>query len=254
MKFLVWNVRRLGHSSKKSAVKDLTSKLYPSILALLETKLPEPNFQSLRQVWGRRPSQWVSLPANGASGGIWVVWDLSFFTLNSHFIGEFLVTILLSYISDGTPLKFTVVHGPTSLVTRSRLWFIGKCSCSSTPHLVSGREFQCHPLVPRKKLGSRFTWSNHASNPILSKLDRFLLSLNWEECFPRSSSLALPKPTSDHCPILLDTDVVQRGPGPFRFELHWLLEKDFSLLLHTWRNIPASQVSGRAGYILQTKL
>ncbi|KAL4187460.1 hypothetical protein AMTRI_Chr09g19110 [Amborella trichopoda] len=264
MKILIWNVRGLGQSSKKSVVKDLTSKLCPTVLALLETKLPKPNLQLIRQVWGRRPSQWVSLPANGASGGIGVVWDPSDFTLNSSFIGEFSVTILLSSISDGVPWKFPAVYGPTSPTLRCILWSeLGHVVSLAYPIWCLGGDFNVirwdfSDFISRTELldiplqGYCFTWSNHATNPTLSKLDS--LSLNWEEYFSRSSSLALPKPTSDHCPILLDTIVVQRGPMPFRFDLHWLQEKDFLTFLETWWNSPASQVSGRAGYILQTKL
>ncbi|KAL4194643.1 hypothetical protein AMTRI_Chr05g60480 [Amborella trichopoda] len=198
MKFLTWNIKWPGQSSKKSVVKDLTSKLCPSILVLLETKLPEPNLQLIRQVWGRRLSQWVSLPANGASGGIWVVWHPSDFTLNSYFIGVFSVTILLSCISDGIPLKFTAVYGPTSSSLRSKLWSkLGHVASLSHPIWCLGGDFNVtrwsqkrnssnsispemrdfSDFISRTELldillqGSRFTWSNHASNPILSKLE-----------------------------------------------------------------------------------
>ncbi|KAL4189368.1 hypothetical protein AMTRI_Chr08g165100 [Amborella trichopoda] len=212
MKFLVWKIRGLGQSSKKSVVKDLTSKLCPSILDLLETKLPEPNLQLVRQVWVRRSSQWVSLPAIGASGGIWIVHDISDFTLNSYFIGLYSITILLFSISDGTPFKFTTVNGPTSSYLRSRLsselghvatlphpiWCLGgDFNVTRWPHernssnSISPDMWDFFDFINRTELvdiplqESRFTWSNHASNPTLSKLDRFLLSLEWEDHFLR---------------------------------------------------------------------
>ncbi|KAL4180048.1 hypothetical protein AMTRI_Chr13g90220 [Amborella trichopoda] len=102
--------------------------------------------------------------------------------------------------------------------------------------------------------GSDYTWFNHAAESSLSKLDRFLLSPNWEEQFPGSFALALPKPTSDRCPILLDTIAVRRGPKPFRFELAWLQEEFLTTVIPTWWNSLQSQVKGRAGYRLQTKI
>ncbi|KAL4182307.1 hypothetical protein AMTRI_Chr12g241850 [Amborella trichopoda] len=102
--------------------------------------------------------------------------------------------------------------------------------------------------------GSRYTWSNHAPEPSPSKLDRFLLSLNWEEQFPRSFASALPKPISDHYPIILDTTTIRRGPKPFRFELAWLQKESLSTLIPTWWNSFSSQVKGRAGYRLRTKI
>ncbi|KAL4189345.1 hypothetical protein AMTRI_Chr08g165000 [Amborella trichopoda] len=102
--------------------------------------------------------------------------------------------------------------------------------------------------------GSKFTWSNHSSNPTLSKLDRFLTSVDWDEKIPKTTSLTLPKPTSDHCPILLDTNAIPKGPCPFRFELHWLQDSNLFPLVQSWWTSFASQGSGRAGFKLQTKI
>ncbi|KAL4183782.1 hypothetical protein AMTRI_Chr11g99990 [Amborella trichopoda] len=251
MKLQIWNVRGLGQSSKKDGVKDLTSKLSPTVLALLETKPPERSLQLIRYVWGRRPCQWVSLPANGASGGIWVVWDPSDHTLNSSFIGEFLVTLLLSCISDGVPWKFSAVMAQTHPPSRTRLWAELEHRNSSTSISQDMRDFS--DFISRNELldiplqGCRYTWSNHTTKPTLSKLDRFLLSVNWEECFPRSLSMVLPKPTSDHYPIMLDTIAVKWGLRPFKFELHWLQEESLHTLVQTWWNCFSSQVTGRAG-------
>ncbi|KAL4196362.1 hypothetical protein AMTRI_Chr04g182850 [Amborella trichopoda] len=237
MKLLVWNVRGLGQPSKKE-VKDLTSKHSPAVLARIETKQPEPDLKLIHQVWGRRPSQWVSLAANGASEGIWIVWNPSDHILNSSHKGDFSVTILLTSTLDGLPWKFTAIYGPNSPILRNRLWselelvasFPHPIWClggnfnvirwsheqnSSTSISQGMREFSDfisqNELLDIPLQGSRYTWSNHATNPTLSKLDRFLFSLNWEEHFPRSLAMALPKPISDHYPILLETLAVKRG-------------------------------------------
>ncbi|KAL4194048.1 hypothetical protein AMTRI_Chr05g57320 [Amborella trichopoda] len=102
--------------------------------------------------------------------------------------------------------------------------------------------------------GQAFTWSNHSAQPSLVKLDRFLLSLDWEVAFLDSHALTLPKPTSDHCPILHDTQAIYRGPKPFRFELAWLEEHSLLSLIPSWWNYFSSQVSSRAGFKLQTKI
>jgi endonuclease/exonuclease/phosphatase family metal-dependent hydrolase len=49
--------------------------------------------------------------------------------------------------------------------------------------------------------GGQFTWSN---NRVWSKIDRFLLSLEWEEHYPDVSQRRLPRLLSDHFPLLLD--------------------------------------------------
>lgn len=51
---------------------------------------------------------------------------------------------------------------------------------------------------------------------------------------PRQCSKALVQPVSDHCPLLLETGTEDWGPPPFRFELMWLYEKDFSKCVEEW--------------------
>ncbi|KAL4180783.1 hypothetical protein AMTRI_Chr12g267800 [Amborella trichopoda] len=281
MKVLTRNIRGLGQASKKDAVRAFTHKLSPTILALLETKLLDLDLQLIHQVWGRRTWQWVSRPSFGASGGIWVVSDASDLSLISQFTGEFSITLLLFNITDGVSWKFLAVYGPNSNTIRQRfwakldhiaylphpIWCVGgafnvvcwsherNSSSSISPEMRDFSDFISHnELIDIPLQGCKFTGSNHSSNPPISKLDRFLISANWEEHFPRSLSMALPKLTLDHCPILLDTNAVNRGLRPFRFELHWLLEKDLPALVQSWWSSFDSQVSGRVGFVLQRKI
>lgn len=53
--------------------------------------------------------------------------------------------------------------------------------------------------------GAFFTWSNHQTPPIMSRLDRFFISREWADLYPQSIQVAFSKPTSDHCPIVLDS-------------------------------------------------
>ena len=91
-----------------------------------------------------------------------------------------------------------------------------------------------HSLIDLHLGGSNFTWSNHQSSPAMYSLDRFLLFCDWFDLFPEACQFALPNPISDHCPILLDTICERWGPPPFRFELMWLDEPNFSTLLRKW--------------------
>jgi endonuclease/exonuclease/phosphatase family metal-dependent hydrolase len=53
--------------------------------------------------------------------------------------------------------------------------------------------------------GRTFTWSNERELPTLVRLDRALVSLDWEELFPNSFLQALSSDASDHSPLLLQT-------------------------------------------------
>ncbi|KAL4200872.1 hypothetical protein AMTRI_Chr02g213300 [Amborella trichopoda] len=208
--------------------------------------MPDPSLQLIRQVWGRRPCQWLSQAALGALGGIWLIWNPSEHSLQSSLIGNFSVTAILVRLTDGLPWKFTAVYGTNSTALRTAfweeldrvaslphpIWCLGgdvnitrwSFEKNSNPNFSAGMaDFE--DFISRNDLldipleGNLFTWSDHSAQPTLSKLDRFLPSRPWDESFPSSNSLALPKPTSDHCPILLDTQPVLRGPKPFRVKM-----------------------------------
>ncbi|KAE8673291.1 RNA helicase family protein isoform 2 [Hibiscus syriacus] len=76
------------------------------------------------------------------------------------------------------------------------------------------------PLV-----GGRFTWCNNREAPTWIRLDQFLLSGAFFQVFPKVIQKVLPKSLSDHNPILLNEDLKNWGPKPFRF-FNYLLEED----------------------------
>ncbi len=76
----------------------------------------------------------------------------------------------------------------------------------------------------------QFTWSNLQNTPSLAKLDRFLISTEWDIMFPGSAVTALPRITSDHSPLKLETRNLKLFKS-FRFEKVWLNREDFTALL-----------------------
>ena len=68
----------------------------------------------------------------------------------------------------------------------------------------------------------------------MSCLDRFFVSPDWESHCNRVIQRRLPRPVSDHFPIMLDSEGVRIGPSPFRFELMWLKFEGFKEILKGW--------------------
>ncbi|PNX65107.1 hypothetical protein L195_g062436 [Trifolium pratense] len=63
-----------------------------------------------------------------------------------------------------------------------------------------------------------------------------LVSNDWSVLWNNPSLWVLPRPVSDHCPIVVRYAVTDWGPKPFCFNNHWLLHKDFKGLVEDiWR-------------------
>ena len=62
----------------------------------------------------------------------------------------------------------------------------------------------------------------------------------------------LPRPVSDHCPVLLDSDGIKSGPSPFRLENMWLKVVGFKDLLRGWWQ--SLHFSGSFSFVLASKL
>jgi hypothetical protein len=68
--------------------------------------------------------------------------------------------------------------------------------------------------------GGKYTWSNNQVNPTLEKLDRVLMTREWELLFPTVTGWLLPRELSDHNPIAISTQkCAQVNRREFRFEL-----------------------------------
>jgi endonuclease/exonuclease/phosphatase family metal-dependent hydrolase len=83
-------------------------------------------------------------------------------------------------------------------------------------------------LMDFKRVGSSFTWSNKQRNHVTCTLDKFLVSRDWEQMYPKVHVRSLIRVGSNHSPILLDNgvDSPQRR-RIFRFEKAWLSNADF---------------------------
>lgn len=64
-----------------------------------------------------------------------------------------------------------------------------------------------HSLGDMPLSGASYTWSNHQRDPAMSRLDRFLVLTDWMNIYPEVRQVALPKSASDHCLILINSDL-----------------------------------------------
>ena len=99
--------------------------------------------------------------------------------------------------------------------------------------------------------GGLFTWCGGSNNESASRLDHFLVSNDWENHFSGLFHSILPKPVSDHAPILLDGGGIRKGKAPFKFENMWLQVEGFKDLIRNWWE--GYSVQGSFSHILAMK-
>jgi endonuclease/exonuclease/phosphatase family metal-dependent hydrolase len=75
-------------------------------------------------------------------------------------------------------------------------------------NFISDQSLMDFPLI-----GGSFTWSLSIDPPVWSRIDRFLVSPDWEARFPVASQKRLPHLYSDHFPIILDCGDISRRKG-----------------------------------------
>jgi hypothetical protein len=82
-------------------------------------------------------------------------------------------------------------------------------------------------------VGRQFTWANGLVPPAFEKLDRVLMSPEWELKFPNVTVQALDKSRSDHTPLLLN------GKAPTslgNFSSIWQQEHRGETAIQIWQN------------------
>ena len=182
------------------------------------------------------------MPANKTAGGILVGFRDDLFDIISHTCFKYCVSVIVLDKRENVTWQLITVYG--TAYYDSKLEFIAELhdimEKSVVPTLFGG-DFNLVRSAADKsngknnanwsflfndwvnkwaliefKLSNRsFTWSNNQNFPVMATLDRVFAT----NCFPLTSIKTLPKPISDHTPILLDSrsnHVVP--PKVFRFE------------------------------------
>lgn len=86
----------------------------------------------------------------------------------------------------------------------------------------------------------------------MPRIDRFLVSSDWDELYSSAVQQLLPRPVSDHFPILLYCGGIKRGKGPFKFENMWLETEGFVERVRRWWN--SYNFQGCTSYVLARRL
>jgi len=201
-------------------------------------------------LFGMNFVDYAFVPAAGSCGGILVAARQPDIHLTDLHIGCFSATVRVhtGAVGDREPWWLTVVYGPQE--DSDKLLFLEELSAvrdaCSGPWAVIG-DFNLildeadknNDAINRRNLrrftqavtelelinlhlhGRRYTWSNERRSPTLVRLDRALVSLQWEGLHPDCHLQALSLDASDHCPLLLQTNLYSHRMRRFHFESFW---------------------------------
>jgi hypothetical protein len=87
--------------------------------------------------------------------------------------------------------------------------------------------------------GRQYTWAGSSDNPTHEKLDRVLVSTEWENNFPLTMVEARDRNILDHTPLVVSTcaSTHQTGTRPFRFKRGWFLRDGFyDMVANIWKS------------------
>ncbi|XP_026433582.1 uncharacterized protein LOC113331019 [Papaver somniferum] len=101
-------------------------------------------------------------------------------------------------------------------------------------------------------VGGLFTWSNLQNPPLLSRLDRFVVSPDWEDRCPALLQSRMKRPVSDHALVMLSYNGGITIKSPFRFENYFLNHPEFlNCFKICWNNLT---FYGKSSFVLAKKL
>jgi hypothetical protein len=204
---LTWNVRGLNEGKKRLKIRNLLNKWKVDIACFQETKLQLVSNQLVHSLWRCPYKEWCHVASNGASGGILLMWDRRVVTKIDECLGRYVVACSFRNVEDGMIWAFAGVYGPNNINYRRLLWdeLAGLMSLWDMPWCIGG-DFNAtifhsersggaglrsaaldfadfisdQGLMDLPLAGGVSTWANSRS---WSRLDRFLVSPDWEMCF-----------------------------------------------------------------------
>ncbi|GFZ20781.1 hypothetical protein Acr_28g0014860 [Actinidia rufa] len=277
MEILSWNIRGMGSLVKKRFIKKVIHQRTPDFVMIQESKLQSVDIFTIRNVWSGAQIDFSTSESEGQSGGLISMWRCDKFKSEVTIIKKHFIISKGVYL-DNFKCCIVNVYAPNDTRERKLLWeellqlkisftdpwCLGgdlnevRADAERSGYLdpspgmedliefINVAELHDLPLV-----GRRFTWTNFQASIKLSRLDRFLVSFDWCEKF-NIRQWGLPRPISDHCPILISDEEKDWGPKIFRFMDAWLSHPKFMpLVKDVWEN---TDVNGWAGFCILKKM
>ncbi|KAL5182601.1 Calmodulin-binding transcription activator 5 [Glycine soja] len=257
-------------------------KLHVDLLCLQETKKDCLDKASCQFLWGQSDLEWEWQPAINAAGGLLCIWDNNKFQVDFRCSDKDYIMLGGVWLPQMQRVVVVNLYAPCDTAGKRQLWqnlsnrkaqsldscwcLVGDFNCiryplerqgisNSNPDSQIIEEFNewlaDMGVEDIPCMGKPFTWVR-PNGTCKSKLDRIMVSDGWMDLWPDSSQFNLERNFSDHCPILLQSKIIDWGPKPFKVFDGWLKIKEFQQVVKDcWLGY---QPLGWGDFVLKTKL
>ncbi|KAL2974380.1 hypothetical protein AAZX31_14G101500 [Glycine max] len=233
MKIMSYNIRGLGRGLKWASIRKLVKRECVEMLCLQETKKDVMDKALCQALWGDSDVKWELQPECNGAGGILCMWSEQIFKLEKKIIGCGFIYLEGIWVAEGAKVTIVNIYSPCDLALKRSLWeqirqirnanlgglwcVVGDFNTSRRP---SERLGVCQRVQDEKTMkefnewiadlevedvpcvGRKFTWYR-PNGTTKSRLDKFLVSVEWTVKWQGSTQFILDRNFSDHCPILL---------------------------------------------------
>ncbi|GAU35629.1 hypothetical protein TSUD_30470, partial [Trifolium subterraneum] len=231
-------------------------------------------------LWGNSSHAFSYRPSVGASAGLLTLWDTSEVEVWSTVSCEHVMWCHGWFTKNGDDFFVANVYAPCEDGAKQGLWVSLAariqslerqriCVCGdfnavkhiderrssrggarSLDHIHFSRFIEDNNLIDLPLSGRKYTWFK-GDDLTMSRLDRFLLSEEWCVTWPSCNQVARMRGLSDHCSLVLSTNVEEWGPRPSRMLKCWRYVPSYNLFVRDkWNSF---QVEGSGGFVLKEK-
>lgn len=255
MKILVWNIRGLGNAGRRKQLVELVARYDFDCICLQETIKTSFRQRELDRFAGQKEMHWFWVPCVGHSGGMLMGVSKELAKVTAEDQGVFFQSLNLTMTADNFEWSLMNIYGPAhderkleffeeisnKLQEIDRPVLVGcdfnlvrnieeKSSGNVDVHLMDAFNEMIEDTALRElqRTGSRYTWSNKQTPPIMCVLDRVLVSYSREDRFNLASVFTAPRLGSDHNPLIVDTgELINHKQFYFRYNSQWLHHEGF---------------------------
>ncbi|GJV29955.1 RNA-directed DNA polymerase, eukaryota [Tanacetum coccineum] len=203
-------------------VRELCYKEKPDVVGIQETKLRKFDDRIMNKLWGSDDVDFVKLDAVGRSRGILMMWDTRVFN-KVHVVSDHGFVAVIGKWVGVEKMVGLCIFGDFNEVKRVDEILNSKFSKKGA---LAFNDFMRSEELIDVSLGGKIFTRISDDGVKFSKLDRFLITDDFQEIWRNLGSVALDRKLSDHCPIILLDKGLDFGPKPFRFFDAWLKDAE----------------------------